>query len=51
MEATPTIVFGGRGRIEFVEAQPIPREGHRLERHLRRQAAEGTRTDAERYRR
>ena len=32
MEATPTIVFGERGRIEFVEARPIPREGHRLER-------------------
>ena len=32
LEATPTIVFGERGRIEFVEARPIPREGHRLER-------------------
>ena len=32
MEATPTIVFGVRGRIEFVEARPTPRHGHRLER-------------------
>lgn len=31
MEATPTIVFGTSGRIEFVEARPIPRRGHRLE--------------------
>ena len=29
MEATPTIFFGKEGRIEFVEARPIPREGHR----------------------
>ena len=31
MEATPRIIFGTSGRIEFVEARPIPREGHRLE--------------------
>ena len=32
MEATPTIIFGEGGRIEFVEARPIPRKGHRVER-------------------
>ena len=31
METTPTIIFGERGRMEFIEARPIPREGHRLE--------------------
>ena len=31
IEATPTIFFGNEGRIEFVEARPIPRHGHKTE--------------------